>query len=173
MIDLPEDFSFDPLTDGGGQLDPDVVDDEAENRAHAALFAHVGITDPADWRSVALRLACRYAPDVLMGSEPCEPASPAKKAGRPKEWDEMAHIGLLRIITEIRDSANKGIIKRNLSTAAAACYFFAKDPQAESYRSRAWMVPTNVEPATLQNRLSAARRMWLEYHKGVTEIAAE
>lgn len=145
--------------------------DEGERRAHAALFAHVGVTDPTDWQAVAVALACRYSPGLLMDPKPCSSAGRTKKVGRPKEWDEMAFAGLLYIIEEIQQHSREKLIGRNLATQAAACEFFANDEKAESYRSRAYMIPRGLTAETYQNKLSMARRMRAKMASSVTETA--
>lgn len=170
---MMEDVSFDPLTDKGGPLDPDVAaeSEDAESRAYAALFDHAGVTDPEDWRSVALNLACRYNPDLLMGEKPCASVKPARKGGRPQKWDNLALHSLLLIIAEIQAAASEGRISRNLSTSASACDFFANDPLAASYRDRAWMIPKGVTAETLQNKLSSARKEQAGHRKRITETS--
>lgn len=133
--------------------------DEGERRAHAALFAHVGVTDPTNWQAVAVALACRYSPGLLIAPKPCSVARNIKKAGRPKEWDEMAFMGLLYIIEEIQQHSREGVIGRKLPTLSSACEFFANDEKAENYRSRAYMIPKGLTAENYQNKLSMARSM--------------
>lgn len=159
MIDLNEDFSFDPLTDGGSPLDPEPAGDEAvdaESHAHAALFAHVGVTDLTDWRAVALQLARTHIPGVLNGSET---APPRRKAGRPTTWDALAQAAALSIIEEIKEHSSTRYIKKHLPTDKSACEFFLFDKEASSYRDRCRSYfPTNISAEAMQNAVIKARK---------------
>lgn len=175
MIDLPDgDFSFDLLTDGLGPLDPEPVDDAAvdvENREHEALFAHVGVTDLTDWRTVALLLARRYAPTVLSGSET---APPRRKAGRPEKWDPMALAVVLTAVEELQADARAGRIKRNLSTIEAACIYFLGDPGAAGLRERcATYMPISMTVDTMKNMVSRARKMRAQCPAPIMEMDDE
>ena len=168
MIDLNEDFSFDPLTDGGGPLDPEPAGDEAvdaESRAHAALFAHVGVTDPADWRNVALRLACRYAPDLLMGSEPCGSVTSAKKGGRPRTRTEW-HLTMVETFVEmVREESRNGRIRPGLDTTIDACKFIVgRAPETQWMRDALGLKP-DTSPFTLANMHRDARKLNKETHE--------
>lgn len=161
MIDLPEEFSFDPLTDRGGPLDPEPTDEASDvgAHAHAALFAHVGVTDPADWRAVALRLACIHAPEMLMGLDPCEPAAPARKGGRPKTRTDW-HLTMVEVFVDmVRDRSRMGLLRPGLDTIIDACKFILGDyPETREIRDALGLKP-GTSPFTLANMYRDARKL--------------
>ncbi|MDH3031444.1 hypothetical protein [Methylobacterium fujisawaense] len=161
MIDLPDEFSFDPLTDESGPLDPEAVDEtpDAERRAHAALFAHVGVNDPTDWRTVALRLACIHAPEVLMGIDPCEPTAPVKKGGRPKTRTDW-HLTMVEVFVDmVRERSRTGLLRPGLDTIIDACKFILGDyPETREIRDALGLKP-GTSPFTLANMYRDARKL--------------
>lgn len=144
-------------------------ENDAEDRAHAALFAHVGVKDPADWRAVALALAERYAPQVLTGEAPTAPTR--RKAGRPETRDILAKGVLLSAIDELQVDAREGRIKSNLSTIEAACDFLLNDPQAASLRERCRFLGMEINTTVdnLKNLVSMARKEQPDRHAKITE----
>ena len=130
-----------------------------EGTAHAALFAHVGVTDLEDWRSVALRLACQYAPELRMGLEPCETAKPTKKGGRPEEWDDWRLTMVEVFVGMVRENSRAGRIRSGLDTNIDACKFIVGTyPETQWMRDALGLKP-DTSPATLDNMRRRALKL--------------
>ncbi|GJD32574.1 hypothetical protein PMNALOAF_3851 [Methylobacterium adhaesivum] len=130
-----------------------------EGAAHAALFAHVGVTDAEDWRTVALRLACQYAPELLTGLESCESAKPARKGGRPKTRTDW-HLMMVEIFVEqVREASREKRIRPGLDTDIDACkYILGTAPETKDMRDALGLKP-GTSPFTLNNMLRDARKL--------------
>ncbi|MDV2984194.1 UNVERIFIED_CONTAM: hypothetical protein Q9R58_07760 [Methylobacteriaceae bacterium AG10] len=129
--------------------DGDAID--AQNRAHVALFEHVGVTDPADWRTVALRLACMYQPDLVTGFGTCEPRERAK-GGRPKKWNEFQLMMADIFVEKVKRESSKGTIRPGLITNIDACKFIVNEKYSDSAGMRAILqLQPNTDARTLDN----------------------
>ena len=126
--------------------------------AQAELFAHVGVTDPEDWRSVALRLASRYAPELLTDAGPFEPMTPARKVGRPEKWSDGRLWLLAAFVDLVRERSRDGRLRPGLDTYRDACKFIAgKAPETQWMRDALGLDP-GISPDTLDNRRREALR---------------
>jgi hypothetical protein len=140
-----------------GSADDGAVD--AGGHKHAALFAHVGVSDPTDWRAVALRLANRYAPELLGGVHTRTPVSGGKKVGRPKKWTDLQNSKLLLYVELVREASRDGLIRSDLVTITAICRFIVgSSPDSEWIRTALELEP-GTNPATLENRYRLAVKL--------------
>jgi hypothetical protein len=126
-----------------------------EAGAHAALFAHVGVTDATDWQSVALRLAERYAPETLQAPEGRPKGA---NGGRPETRGPARLSALSFFIELIRDASANGRMRTDLKSTRAICRFIASDHKDAAHIRRMLELPPDVNPRTIENLISKLRR---------------
>ncbi|MCJ2012166.1 hypothetical protein [Methylobacterium sp. J-076] len=127
----------------------------SEDHFHKALFDHVGVADPEDWRAVALALAEKYAPHALkQTSEKLDGA----KVGRSETRGPERMMALSLFINVIREASEESKIRDDLKSTRAICRYIAGN-SADAITVRKMMsFPNGISPRTIENMISKHQR---------------